>query len=248
MTKSTYILHKISITIAAMLLCACSLTDHLAPGSTQSHRHSLQAFDTLRVDAMMQVVIIPDTAQFADVICPEKLHQYVDLSTHNGNLHLNHYIGMRPISGYELLRIELHTPSLHDIWIYKPCHLSTTDTLTSRNFGLICRTPVVDANICLKSDHIYISGPWGHNGHSNLQLSGKTKHLDLHIFCADIVNSEALTSSSTNIEHWGNADLHIGPTQTLHVDNQKGTGTTYYIGHPTSISIEGDSLRVKPKR
>lgn len=246
-TKSTYILPKIRMAMAALLLYGCNLADHIAPGPTQAHRHNLQAFDTLRIDAMMQVVIIPDTAQFVDVVCPQKLHQHVDLSVRNGNLHLNHSVGMRAISGYELVRIELHTPSLRDIWIYSPCNLSTADTFAVQTLGLVCRTPVVDANVCIKANYLYVSGPWGNDGHSQLQLSGKTQNLEVHIYCADHLNSEALTAASTTVEHCGSADLYIGPTQTLQVENHKSTGMVYYTGRPTSISIVGDKQRVQPK-
>lgn len=227
-------------------LNACSLGDYMVPGKVEIQRHELIAFDTLRIDGMVEVQLVSDTTYFADIICPKNLHHHVELRQHNGNLHIGQHIGARFVGGYDLVRIELHTPSLRDLWAYSPCLIGTADTFATPSMGLVCRAAVVEANLCIKANYLHIISSWGEDAHAQICLSGQVRHLEAEIFGTCHLNSEAMQTNHTDLRHESLANIHIGSAQTLHIDNQKGIGHTYYLGQPT-ISIVGDAARVSPK-
>ncbi|MBQ9470594.1 MAG: DUF2807 domain-containing protein [Bacteroidales bacterium] len=237
----------LAICTALAMLSSCRLAESIAPGPTVTHRHKLpQPFDTLLIEGMMDVVLITDSARFAEVECPHNLHNRIGVALCNGNLHLTNDIAHRFLSGYKHIRIALHLPpnTLRSIHLTAPCAIGTADTLRTPQFGLLARSPYVNIDITLSTDYAYISSHWD-NAHGEFRMAGRAAYADIEMFeGSNSFDGRLLETETTHIRHYSRSDALLGPCQTLRA-GAHGTGSIYYSGEP-QMHVEGDSLHVRP--
>ena len=204
----------------------------------------LAPFDTLHINDILDVTLVPDTACFIEISSGKNIIPYILSDVQSGILTLDNTIKGRWARPYHHPKISLHVQDLSSIVLNEACNLTSSDSINCGNLYMLVNSELASIDMVLKGNYFDLALRYTCSGHCSFKgylnrakfFSGGTTELDASLLS---VNSAVLFQNSVS-------DMQVWVTKEItDLRNFKG-GNVFVKGQPSIVHYheKKDSVNV----
>ncbi|GGF13604.1 GIN domain-containing protein [Hymenobacter cavernae] len=211
-------------------------------GKVVTERRNLAPFHIVTAYDNVDVLLVQDTATYAEVRAGKNLQEDIELTVQNGQLTIHNTSRCNWVRTYNTPReLTLHLPRLTDLFLRGQGNVRTLSNF--RADTVFCHlVGAGDFNLDLTSNYIgfdtYELG--------DVELHGRTNELHYTLGGSGSFRAGGFQTRDfyfqSNVGSTG--DAHIAVSRLL-AGNHAGTGTLYYSGNPTILNLTSKGKVVK---
>lgn len=235
--------------LASWLLVSCE-KEHRgdcfkSTGEVTREKRVLSGFSNVQIDRRLDVVLIPDTVEYAEVEAGENLLEGIRTTVENGWIYLENRNRCNWVRSYKIpVTVYLHVKELAHILLYGSGRLSNTGVLRGDSMLVEFRDASGDVMLNVELEMFQTVQ---HTGASDITVSGTAGRLMIYTASLGYGDYSQLQSGYVYVHSKSSADCRVYGTS-LFDFNHEGDGTIFYRGPGTvngqTISGRGRVMRV----
>lgn len=207
-------------------------------GNQTEEMRVLAPFDNIHVDKDVDVVLVPDTQEFAVVRCGENLIDLIKTDVSGSKLFITNKNRCNWVRSFKTpIVVEVHVKSIYKLYFTGSGEISCTDTLRSENFLLEAYQASGNVNLTVRNGWNQVVQ---HTGNADLKVGGWAPYNTMFSGGNGFLDCRGMHCNEAYILHKGTGNFYTTATNYLGV-KIVFTGDVYYTGNPATIvdSITG---------
>jgi hypothetical protein len=203
-------------------------------GVIKSENRKVSNFDMVDVSGNMQLYVTQGATHSVRIETDENLLEFIEVSESGGRLHI------RPRDNFNLdpskeIKVYVSAPGYKGLGASGACQIYSENKLSSSNMLDIDLSGASHAEVDVDAPKVVA----GLSGASSVQLSGKTKELDLDGSGSSDIKTGDLLAETVDVDISGAGEAEVFASVKLDV-HISGAGSVRYKGNPSvSQSISG---------
>lgn len=219
--------------IITSMLTGCTFDDLFNSDNITTRKVTVNnAYGNIEITAMFDITLIQDTATFALITCSDNSQSKVNIYIKDSTLYLDNSIAMRWLYGYDIVKVELHLPSIPPINVRKPIKIQTLDTFTTDMFYLIDWGCYSECNVNVNTNLVCVHT--SDDSFDNIVIKGHSINSALYIRGSSYFDASLLYVDNCELHYKSINDLFINVSQAF-VVSILSSGDVHYWGNPTVI-------------
>lgn len=201
-------------------------------------------FNTISLYQKLNLVLIPDTLNFAEIKGGENVIGLISTDIKDGELILENDNRFNWTRSYQRdITIFLHAKKINHIKFYGSGTISSSSTITTDTLELEMFKAAGSIKLDVNATAVNC---YQHTGPSDVTLSGKSDVTSIYSGGNGFIYTEKLNSRSCLVNHSGTGDMIVTARDYLDVQLFY-IGNVYYTGNPATISssMKGEGTLIK---
>ncbi|UPT66394.1 MAG: DUF2807 domain-containing protein [Sphingobacteriales bacterium JAD_PAG50586_3] len=201
-------------------------------GNQAEEMRMLAPFDNIHIDKDVDVVLVPDTQEFAIVRCGENLIDLIKTDISGTKLTITNKNKCNWVRSFKTpIAVEVHVKAIYKLLFTGSGQITCTDTLRSENF-------LLEANKASGNVDLIVRNGWNevvqHTGNADLKVGGWAPYNTMYSGGNGFLDCRGMQCKEAYILHKGTGNMYSASTDYLGV-KIAFTGDVYYTGTPATI-------------
>jgi hypothetical protein len=188
-------------------------------------------FESLKVQGILDVILVQDTTWFVEFEGGDKVLEYVSAENINSTIWLNNTNSCFFLRDYKKVIAYVHFTHLNKIDVFEVCKVESKNVLDSLYYMTV-QGPMAEIDIELNTDRFgfYNNGTTG----GIFNFSGNCDRFQISGFYTAQINTTNLTARDYFVNNSSLSDIYVTATEILTVQIQN-KGNIYYSGSPQIV-------------
>lgn len=230
---------KIAFFAAVLLmgLSSCkkeNMGDCFKPVGPQTYQlRTLQPFTVVQVEKNVDVVFVPDTAEFVVVSCGQNLIDLIKTDVTDGKLTITNHNKCNWVRKLDTpIKAEVHLRALKELYYKGSGTITNVDTLRNDNLLVDCYDASGNINLVVKNGWNVVAQ---HTGNADVTLRGIVSANTMFSGGNGFIDCRNLITPQAFVRHSGTGNFYVFAADSLDVKIEL-IGDVYYFGHPPVIT------------
>lgn len=238
--------YRLFITVVLLLfLGACKKENRgdcfKGVGAQTEELRPLQPFHRILIEKDVDVLLVPDTQEFAIVRCGENLIDLIATDVVNDQLRITNRNTCNWVRNLQTpIKAEIHLKSIDSLYFKGSGQITSADTLRSVNFIIEAYNASGDVDITVRNGWNQVVQ---HTGNADLTIRGLAPFNTMYSGGNGFLDCRGMVSDETYILHRGTGKFFAAPKNYLGVKIEL-IGDVYYSGNPTVDKVITGSGRL----
>ncbi len=198
-------------------------------GSQAEEMRSLLPFNRIVIDKDVDVILVPDTAEFVIVRCGENLIDLIKTDVSGTELTITNTNKCNWVRSFNTpIKAEVHLISISSLYFKGSGNVNSTDTLRSANFKLEAYNASGNIDITVRNGWNEVVQ---HTGNADLKVNGWAPYNTMYSGGNGFLDCRNLKCSTAYVLHRGTGNFYVKADNYLDVEINL-IGDVYYWGNP----------------
>lgn len=223
--------------LALMILSSCKKENmgdcFKAVGKQTTETRQLPPFSKIIVEKNVDVVLVPDTAEYVVVSCGDNLIDLIKTEVNGGMLSIANHNKCNWVRNLDTpIKAEVHVKKLAELYFKGSGSITCTDTLRNDNLLIDCYDASGNVDLWVHNGWNVISQ---HTGNADVKLQGWVATNTMFSGGNGFLDCRNLLTTTANVRHSGTGEFYVYASNELNVRIEL-IGNVYYFGHPPVIN------------
>ncbi len=225
--------------LSLIVIESCS-KDHMGDcfvgtGIVTKETRQLEAFDSIRIERRLEVVLVEDSVNYVVVEAGDNLQENIETNVENGLLSIKNTSKCNWVRSYKIpVKIEIHFSSLKHVLIHGSSNVSSEDTIRQPYLKFEFRDSSGDLNLLVDNEEVSVIQ---HTGSSDVVVKGITKHLSVYMSSIGTGDYDELFAETVYVQTLSSGFCRVFGTDTFFF-RVNGDGGIFYKGDGEVIFYE----------
>lgn len=204
-------------------------------GIIQREKRVLIPFDSIRLYRRLNLVLIEDTVNYAEIEAGKNIIEGITTEVKNGILTIRNDNKCNWVRSYKNpMIIYLHHTNFKRLVLYGSNTVTSEGALQSDSITVEFRDASGDVNLSLNNKYFF---GVQHTGAGDLVLNGTTENLEIYTAALGLVNTLELNAKNALVKSFSAADTYVKANESLYLETF-AAGSIYYTGDAQNIFKE----------